>query len=130
MNFDMTYTEFAILGLIVLSAVALPILLVLSFSHARRLRMMKARAMPLSDLELDMLAGKIGSRIGLGEDAPIHNLSDQMSQIQRDFDWLVSDRMIEQAIDMARLGQSDTGIAQQTGISKAELEAIRKLRKH
>ncbi|WP_200901840.1 hypothetical protein [Roseovarius tolerans] len=57
-------------------------------------------------------------------------LSDRMDEMRRDFDWLVSDRMIEQAVDMARLGQSHDSIAQTTGVSSAELDAIRKLRRH
>lgn len=50
--------------------------------------------------------------------------------MKRDFEWLVSDRMIELAINMAGSGQSEDRIAKHTGISSSELDAIRKVAKH
>ncbi|MFD0857557.1 hypothetical protein [Roseovarius aquimarinus] len=52
----------------------------------------------------------------------------QVDEMRKDFDWLVSDRMIEQAVSMARTGQPEMSIAQATGISASELDAIAKLR--
>ena len=69
-------------------------------------------------------------KLGLSEEASLGTISDRMDEMRRDFDWLVSDRMIEQAVDMARLGQGHDSIAQTTGVSGAELDAIRKLRRH
>lgn len=50
--------------------------------------------------------------------------------MKRDFEWLVSDRMIELAINMAGTGQPQERIAKHTGISASELDAIRKVSKH
>ena len=63
-----------------------------------------------------------------GATREMRDLGVRMEEMRKDFDWLVSDRMIEQAVSMARLGQPPESIAQNTGISPSELDAIRKLR--
>ena len=64
------------------------------------------------------------------DEGSIRNLTARVEEMRKDFDWLVSDRMIEQAIDMARLGQPTATIVQTTGISPDELATINKLRRH
>jgi hypothetical protein len=84
----------------------------------------------MSESEMDHIARRLGHKLGLSDEASLMSIADRMDEMRRDFDWLVSDRMIEQAIDMARFGQKPDSIARNTGISASELEAIRKLRKH
>src|SRR6056297_364310 len=126
----MTYTEFALLGLSALCALALALLIVLSVRHRRDIGALGRHGFRPSEAELDVIAQKLGVKLGLSEEASLGTISDRMDEMRRDFDWLVSDRMIEQAVDMARLGQGHDSIAQTTGVSGAELDAIRKLRRH
>jgi hypothetical protein len=130
----MTYSDLVLPGLAMLCLPALALLIALSLRQSRaisalrhQLRHQQARP---GEPDLDVIAQKLGARLGLGDGASLGTLSDRMDEMRRDFDWLVSDRMIEQAVDMARLGQSAESIAQTTGVSGAELDAIRKLRRH
>jgi len=126
----MTYIEFALFGLAAACCVALATLIALSLRQGRTLGALNRRALRPNEADLDIIAQKLGTKLGLSEDASLGTLSDRMDEMRRDFDWLVSDRMIEQAVDMARLGQNHDSIAQTTGVSSAELDAIRKLRRH
>ena len=126
----MTYIEFALIGLAAACCVSLAALTVLSLRQGRTLGALKRRALRPNEADLDIIAHKLGTKLGLSDEASLGTLSDRMDEMRRDFDWLVSDRMIEQAVDMARLGQSHDSIAQTTGVSSAELDAIRKLRRH
>ena len=126
----MTYIEFALFGLAAACCVALATLIALSLRQGRTLGALNRRALRPNEADLDIIAQKLGTKLGLSEDASLGTLSDRMDEMRRDFDWLVSDRMIEQAVDMARLGQGHDSIAQTTGVSSAELDAIRKLRRH
>lgn len=126
----MTYIDFVLLGLVAACGAALIALIVLSLRQERTLRALNRHTLYSNEAELDMIANKLGAKLGLSEEATLGTLSDRMGEMRRDFDWLVSDRMIEQAVDMARLGQSHDSISQTTGISPAELDAIRKLRWH
>ncbi|MEQ8900716.1 MAG: hypothetical protein RID11_14495 [Roseovarius sp.] len=126
----MTYIEFALFGLAAACCAALAALIALSLRQGRTLGALNRRALRPNEADLDIIAHKLGTKLGLSEDASLGTLSDRMDEMRRDFDWLVSDRMIEQAVDMARLGQNHDSIAQSTGVSSAELDAIRKLRRH
>lgn len=126
----MTYIEFALIGLAAACCVALAALTVLSLRQGRTLGALNRRSFRPNEADLDIIAHKLGTKLGLSDEASLGTLSDRMDEMRRDFDWLVSDRMIEQAVDMARLGQSHDSIAQTTGVSSAELDAIRKLRRH
>jgi hypothetical protein len=110
--------------------VSLAALTVLSLRQGRTLGALNRRSFRPNEADLDIIAHKLGTKLGLSDEASLGTLSDRMDEMRRDFDWLVSDRMIEQAVDMARLGQSHDSIAQTTGVSSAELDAIRKLRRH
>jgi hypothetical protein len=50
--------------------------------------------------------------------------------MRSDIQWLTSERMIDQAINMAREGESGSEIARQTGISADELVAMQAFRRH
>ncbi|WP_422002387.1 hypothetical protein [Roseovarius mucosus] len=126
----MTYFEITLYALAVLCMITLPLLVAVSVRIARMLAHLSGQVLRLSDPEIDHIARRLGHRLGLSDDASLMSIADRMDEMRRDFDWLVSDRMIEQAIDMARFGQKPDSIARNTGISASELEAIRKLRKH
>lgn len=126
----MTYFEITLYALAVLCMIALPLILAVSIRMARMLAHLSGRMLRLSDAEMDHIARRLGHKLGLSDEASLMSIADRMDEMRRDFDWLVSDRMIEQAIDMARFSQKPDSIARNTGISASELEAIRKLRKH
>lgn len=110
--------------------ITLPLLVAVSVRIAKTLARLSGQMLRLSDAEIDQIARRLGHKLGLSAEASLMSIADRMDEMRRDFDWLVSDRMIEQAIDMARFGQKPNGIARNTGIRTSELEAIRKLRKH
>ncbi|MBQ0751495.1 MAG: hypothetical protein KBT70_14980 [Roseovarius sp.] len=126
----MTYFEITLYALAVLCMIALPLILAVSIRMARMLAHLSGRMFHMSESEMDHIARRLGHKLGLSDEASLMSIADRMDEMRRDFDWLVSDRMIEQAIDMARFGQKPDSIARNTGISASELEAIRKLRKH
>ncbi|MGX0974970.1 hypothetical protein ACSSVY_000668 [Roseovarius sp. MBR-51] len=126
----MTNFEITLYALTVLCMIALPLLLAVSLRMARMVAHLSGQVLRLSEAEIEHIARRLGNRLGLGEEASLVSIADRMDEMRRDFDWLVSDRMIEQAIDMARFGQKPDAITRNTGISASELEAIRKLRKH
>lgn len=126
----MTYFEITLYALAVLCMITLPLLLAMSIRIARILAHLSGRMFHLNEKEMDHIARRLGHKLGLSDEASLMSIADRMDEMRRDFDWLVSDRMIEQAIDMARFGQKHDSIARNTGISETELEAIRKLRKH
>ncbi|WP_297781209.1 hypothetical protein [uncultured Roseovarius sp.] len=126
----MTNFEITLYALTVLCMIALPLLLAVSLRMARMVAHLSGQVPRLSEAEIEHIARRLGTRLGLGEEASLVSIADRMDEMRRDFDWLVSDRMIEQAIDMARFGQKPDAITRNTGISASELEAIRKLRKH
>ena len=84
----------------------------------------------LQDHEIARIATYLSERMGITDEGSIRTLTARVEEMRKDFDWLVSDRMIEQAIDMARLGQPTATIVQTTGISPDELATINKLRRH
>lgn len=63
-------------------------------------------------------------------DAAINAMADEMKDIRSDIQWLTSERMIDQAINMAREGESGQEIVRQTGISADELVAMQAFRRH
>lgn len=126
----MTYFEITLYALAVLCMIALPLLLAVSIRMARMIAALSGQVLRLSEAEIEQIARRLSHKLGLSDDASLISIADRMDEMRKDFDWLVSDRMIEQAIDMARFGQQPDAIAHNTGISASELEAIRKLRKH
>ncbi|WP_417726994.1 hypothetical protein [Roseovarius sp.] len=126
----MTYSEITLYSLAALLMVALPLMLALSIRMARMLSCLRSQVLRLSEAEIEQVAQRLGHKLGLSSEASLVSIADRMDEMRRDFDWLVSDRMIEQAIDMARFGQKQDSITRNTGISASELDAIRKIRKH
>ena len=121
----MTIPEITLIGLAALCGTCLLVLVVLS---VRQVRWLRSLGSPLQAADADRLADLVAGKTARDHEDGLARLSDQMDSMRRDFEWLVSDRMIQQAVDMARTGESPDTISHQTGISTAELDAIRKLR--
>lgn len=126
----MTSTDLALLTLAVTCAVFLPMILVVALGIRRRVTETAAIKTALMDTELDAIAIRLRAGQPDTTSAAIDTITEQVSEIRKNFDWLVSDRMIDQAIDMAREGLATPVITAQTGISGVELDAIKKCRKH
>ncbi len=62
--------------------------------------------------------------------ATIEAMASEIKDMRSDVQWLTSERMIDQAINMAREGESGSEIARQTGISADELVAMQAFRRH
>lgn len=120
----MTHIELMLAGLIMICLVLMPIALLLLRRIARELVNLNASSSYVS-------AGDVGSVDATTQGSTtLSELSGSVAEMKRDFEWLVSDRMIELAINMAGTGQSQERIAQHTGISASELNAIQRISKH
>lgn len=86
-------------------------------------------AQSLPDDLADQIADRLATKLGLDEDVTLKSLSSDLSDMREGFAWLVSDRMIDEAIAMAQIGEEPRSISSQTGISETELAAIEKLRR-
>lgn len=122
----MTYSQILVVGVAALALASLPVLVFLSLRISRAVRQLAHRPARLSEADFDALA----QRMDNGDQEVLHSLRNRVEEMHQNFDWLVSDRMIEQAINMARSGQPSGSIAQETGISATELDAIKKYRRH
>jgi len=121
----MIMTDYAIIALAVFCALFLPVILFVALRNRQHL-LAAAHNQTRQDA---ILAHMHSSQTGK-TDATMETISEQINEIRKGFDWLVSDRMIEQAIDMAKAGTATPKITAQTGISSAEIAAITKCRNH
>lgn len=126
----MTSTDLALVTLAVTCLVFLPLILIVALGIRRRIASSVAAQPMLHAADLDAIATRLREPLTEDKTAAIETITEQVTEIRKNFDWLVSDRMIEQAIDMARAGLATSSITAQTGISGAELTAINKSRKH
>lgn len=121
----MTHIELALTGLTTVCLVLLPIALVFLRRITKELVSLNKSASKFEDASF----APANAATAQGASA-LTDLSDSVAEMKRDFEWLVSDRMIELAINMAGSGQPEDRIAKHTGISTSELDAIRKVAKH
>lgn len=126
----MPHLELAVVALTAACILILPLILLVTLGTWRRLRQVAARADMADDTQLDAIAARLADRQATAAGPALEQLSTQMTEMRRDFDWLVSDRMIEQAIEMAKAGEESNHITTRTGISDAELAAMTRLRQH
>ena len=115
----MTHLEIAFLTLALSCVVFLPAILWVAVSIRKRVT---ANARQV-EADIGALASKLQTPV---TDA----MTEDMAEIRKGFDWLVTDRMISEAVEMARNGLSTPAIVSRTGISGAELAAITKCRNH
>lgn len=126
----MYYTEISVILLTSAYILALPLIMMTLFSIRRRVAKITAQPDIFDQTTVDAIAERIVVKTSTKDAAAFGELNSHMSEIRDDFDWLVSNRMIEQAVEMAKLGEAGDYITKQTGISNLELEAIRKHRRH
>lgn len=120
----MTHIELALTSLTAICFVLFPLALLFLRRIAKELVTLNKSASEFSVSGVNVADSATQSSTTLSE------LSESMAEMKRDFEWLVSDRMIELAINMAGAGQSQDSIAKHTGISASELDAIQKIAKH
>ncbi|AXQ93646.1 hypothetical protein ORIO_07800 [Cereibacter azotoformans] len=60
----------------------------------------------------------------------LDRISATTDSLQSDLDWLTGERMIEQAISLARKGEQPEAIAAEVGLDLEEARAIARLRRH
>ena len=101
------------------------------------LRVRKAQAAACSQTEnMDLIAqiderlAGVANRIEAHQADLIHRVHDDIRSLQSDMDWLAGERMIEEAIAMARTGQSASHISTELGLSVEDAETIARFRKH
>jgi hypothetical protein len=92
---------------------------------ARRKRAAKKAVVAAPATATDTLSDRL-ERL---EDA-VAEMSDLMKDTRSDVAWLAGERMIDQAISLARQGESGHEISRKTGISADELVGMQAFRKH
>ena len=65
-----------------------------------------------------------------GHQAHLEGLRSELSSMKADIEWLAGERMIEQAISMAREGMDPGEISADTGLSFEAAHTIAALRRH
>jgi predicted PurR-regulated permease PerM len=78
---------------------------------------------------VDRIVSGVCDRMKAGENTNIDRVAKSVEDIRQDFEWLVSDRMIEQAIEIARTEKSPEKI-RRIGMSEDEIAAAMMFRKH
>lgn len=97
-----------------------------------QLRRANAASAPasLGEAELDAISRRVAGALGAGEETGLDTIAARIDQLRAEFDWVVGESLITQAVSLARTGHSEGEIAQVTGISADELQAIRRFRRH
>ena len=84
----------------------------------------------LGEDELDAISRRVAGALGAGEETGLDTIAARIDQLRAEFDWVVGESLITQAVSLARTGHSEGEIAQVTGITADELQAIRRFRRH
>jgi uncharacterized protein YerC len=126
----MTTTDLAIIVLAVTCALFMPAILFIALRNRRHLLAAVQDRQPLQDAEIAAILARVQTVHSDRADTTMETITEQVTEIRKGFDWLVSDFMIQQAIDMAQAGLPAPKITAQTGISSAEIAAITTCRNH
>jgi hypothetical protein len=121
----MNHIELALTGLTTVCLLLLPITLIVLRRISKELVSLNVTTSKLSETQSDRTEGTAAQSA-----TALNDLSDSVAEMKRDFEWLVSDRMIELAVNMAGTGHPQDRISKHTGISASELDAIQKIAKH
>ncbi|MEC8579837.1 MAG: hypothetical protein VXZ18_03720 [Pseudomonadota bacterium] len=97
---------------------------------ALRVRALSAQPVGLLDEDMEELSTLIMKKLEERPDTGLAATATKLDQIRVDFDWLIGERLIEQAITLAQSGQPSKEISRATGISAEEVQAIRRFRRH
>lgn len=95
-----------------------------------RLRAQSAKPAGLCDEDMEKISEMIIEKLDDRPDTGLAATANKLDQIRVDFDWLIGERLIEQAITLAQSGQPSKEISRATGISAEEVQAIRRFRRH
>ena len=126
----MTILQFLLLALAVAILVAAGIILHLMIRLRSVAAAQQAAGQPLHEGALDEISRRVAAGLGASPDATLDSIASRIDQLRAEFDWVVGESLIHQAVALARTGQSEAEIAQATGISADELQAIRRFRRH
>lgn len=121
----MNHIELALTGLTTVCLLLLPITLIVLRRISKELVSLNVTTSKLSETQSDRTESTAAQSA-----TALNDLSDSVAEMKRDFEWLVSDRMIELAVNMAGTGHPQDRISKHTGISASELDAIQKIAKH
>lgn len=89
-----------------------------------------APPLALGEAEIEAISRRVAGALGAGEDTGLDTIAARIDQLRAEFDWVVGESLINQAVSLARSGHNEGEIAQATGISADELQAIRRFRRH
>lgn len=123
--------------LIFLATLCGGVLLVALGLRRRRIARLAAQAERDTAAEQDIAAEAITRRVGemLGEHErriveAVSGLRDHLGELKSDVEWLAGERMIEQAIALAREGADPDSIGQELGLNRDTAATIALFRKH
>ncbi|AZB63582.1 hypothetical protein EBL87_07495 [Cereibacter sphaeroides] len=105
----------------------------LAYILMRRQRAGVPAAPPALEEQLAALEQRISDRLhdmDWRHASVLDRISATTDSLQSDIDWLTGERMIEQAIQLARKGAEPEAIAGEVGLELEEARAIARLRRH
>ncbi|MEA5160822.1 hypothetical protein U5903_08560 [Cereibacter johrii] len=105
----------------------------LAYILMRRQRAGAPAAPPALEEQLAALEQRISDRLhdmDWRHASVLDRISATTDSLQSDIDWLTGERMIEQAIQLARKGAEPEAIAGEVGLELEEARAIARLRRH
>lgn len=121
--------------LIAIISVGALLVLLLIVNSIRRARANKRAALyslgetALSE-KLDTQMNILARRLEAHQELMMNRLQEDIRGLQSDMDWLAGERMIEEAVNMARCGQNPSAISSELGLSMDAAETITLFRKH
>ncbi|WP_194096953.1 hypothetical protein [Marivivens aquimaris] len=80
--------------------------------------------------QIDVRLAAYAGRIEAMQAQTADRIHDDIRGLQSDMDWLAGERMIDEAINMARTGQQAKDISVELGLPLDAAEAISRFRKH
>lgn len=95
-----------------------------------RVRSLAAQPKGMCDEDMEKLSNLVLNKLEERPESGLAATATKLDQIRVDFDWLIGERLIEQAITLAQSGQPSKEISRATGISAEEVQAIRRFRRH
>ncbi len=120
--------------LLILTGVAILAATVVILRLSSQLRRATGRATvgapALGEAEIEAISRRVAGALGAADETGLDTIAAKIDQLRAEFDWVVGESLITQAVSLARTGHSEGEIAQATGISADELQAIRRFRRH
>lgn len=121
--------------LTLLAAAVVLTMLLAGLMSVRRLRLRKAVAAKPAQQEIllqqiDARLEALANRLETSQHIVVNRLHDDIRGLQTDMDWLAGERMIDEAIAMARNGQQSQDISAELGLPMDAVQTITRFRKH